>query len=96
MIGFNTADMHQTAGVIKTNASNLQSDVQHFWNAYQTGLDGAVPALTTCLTGFMNSCQPALAILMQGRTDLGTKLDNAATAVDQHESLLQASYRLPH
>jgi hypothetical protein len=95
MIGFNTADMHQTAGVIKTNASNLQSDVQHFWSTYQTRLDGAVPALNTCLSGFMNTCQPALATLMQGRTDLGTKLDNAATAVDQHESQLQASYQPP-
>lgn len=96
MIDYNTEAMHSTAKTIQTNADSLQKDIDSFWGSYQNITGGTLPALNTCLSGFMNFGKQALTKLVQGRTDLGTKLEGAATAVDEQEAALQKSFLAHH
>jgi hypothetical protein len=93
MISYDTTMMHSTAKTIQDNGTTLQSDIQSFWNSYQSAQDGTPSALTQCLSGFMNNCKPALDILVKNRSALGSKLDQAATAVEQEEARLKNSFR---
>lgn len=93
MIDYNTEAMHNTAKTIQTNADNLQSNTNNFWGNYQNIAGGTLPVLNACLAEFMDKSKAALTKLVQARVDLGTKLEHAASLVDQDEQALQKSFQ---
>lgn len=96
MINYDTASMHATGKTIQGNGHELQTDLQQFWSWYQTDMNAGFPALTSCLTDFMNLCKGASSALAQNRVDIGTTLDQAATAAEQEEAKLRQSFIRAH
>jgi uncharacterized protein YukE len=96
MINYDTASMHATGKTIQSNGHELQSNLQQFWSFYQTDMNGGFPAFTSCLTDFMDLCQGASSALAQNRVDIGTTLDQAATAAEQEEAKLRQSFIQAH
>jgi hypothetical protein len=86
---YDTDTMHKVATTLQNNAEQLQTQLQSFWSAYQSSLQGTLPAFETCLSAFMTLSQHPLELLTQNRTDLGVKLGQAATAVEHEEKVLQ-------
>lgn len=94
VVRYDTIAMHNTARAIQDNAKELLSDIQHFWTSYQDIVNGPFPTLNTLLSSFMASSQRATELLAQGRTDLGIKLDQAATQVEHTEEyVIRRSFR---
>lgn len=93
MINYNTESMHTAGKAIQDNGKELQSNLQTFWSNYQKDMTGTFTTFAATLTTFMNRCQDATRSLAQNRIDIGTKLDQAATAVDVAESRIRQQYR---
>lgn len=92
VISYNVTDMRAVAGKIKSNAGELQSSANNCWSNYQSALDGTAPALNTCLMSFMDMAKPGLAIVVQNRTAMGTKLDQSASAMEQEDSKIAQAF----
>jgi hypothetical protein len=94
-VNYHTDKMRGTAQTIQLSGTDFQAALQHFWTAYQTNLSGMgkLPTMVACLSGWMTQIQHPLDLLAQNRVDLGTKLDQAATAVEQLEERYRQIYR---
>lgn len=94
MIHYNTENMHTVAKTIQSNGQKLQGDLQNLWSFYQMDMDmhGAFPAFTSHLTAFMTLSKGASLSLAQNRIDIGTKLDQAATAAEQTDANLRTRF----
>ncbi|HET8840609.1 MAG TPA: hypothetical protein VFN35_04040 [Ktedonobacteraceae bacterium] len=88
VVRYDTVAMHDAAKAIQDNAKELLTDLQTFWSSYQTALSGTFSAFSTPLSGFLTNSQRATELLAQGRTDLGTKLDQAATQAESLDTQL--------
>lgn len=93
MINYNTASMHAVGKTIQSNGQELQSDLQQFWSLYQVDMDSGFPAYVSLLTAFMNHCKGASNALARNRSDIGTKLDQAATAAEEEEASIRRMFR---
>lgn len=92
MINYNTASMHSVGKSIHDNGKEMQSNLQTFWSYYHSDIAGTFPAFASSLTEFQACCKDATNMLAQDRIDLGTKLDQAATAAEQDERQLRKMF----
>lgn len=94
VVRYDTVAMHKTARAIQDNAKELLGDVQSFWTAYQHALNGTFSALHAPLSSFLNGSQRATELLAQARADLGIKLAQAATQVeDTEEDVIRQTFQ---
>jgi hypothetical protein len=93
-LNYNTQSMHSTAKTIQSNGHEWQGDLHNLWSLYQTDMYGAFPELASHLTAFMDLCKGPSLSLAQNRTDLGTKLDKAATAAEQTDTKVGTGFRM--
>ena len=89
---YNTQSMHTVARTIQSNGQELQGHLQNLWSLYQMDMPGAFPAFASHLTDFMGLCKGPSLSLAQNRIDIGTKLDQAATAAEQTESTVRTGF----
>ncbi|SRR5579875_3363302 len=89
---YNTQMMHTVAKTIQSNGQELHQCLQDMWLEYPIDMQGAFPAFASHLTAFMDLCKGPSLSLAQNRIDLGTKLDQAATAAEKTESTLRTGF----
>lgn len=90
---FNAQSMHTVAKTIQSNGHAFHDLLQSIWSYYQPDMQGAFPEFASHLTDFMNLCKAPSLSLAQNRVDLGTKLDQAATAATQTDKDVAAGFK---